>query len=449
MEWDLATLMPLLMFAGLFALIMTGFPVAFAICGTALYFALAGHFLGLFKLQDFSFLPGRVFGAVQNFELIAVPLFIFMGLMLEKSGLATDLLESMQRVLRRVHGGLAIGVILVGALLAATTGIVGATVVTMGAISLPTMLKWGYNKELACGTIAASGTLGQIIPPSIVLVLLGDMMNVDIGQLFMGAILPGLLLVAVYCAYVFLRVFINPELAPARVDEEGDSPRETALVLYLASSLLPPALLVIIVLGSILVGIASPTEAAACGAVGAILITLAKGRFAAKALSEVMGQTTSMTAMVFTILAGAQFFSVVFRGLKGDRVLVDIIHSFGVDPGSVLFLTMLIIFVLGFFIDFIEICFIVIPIVAPVLIGQLHYDPLWIAILVAVNLQTSFLTPPFGFALFYLKGVAPPEIKTLHLYRGVVPFVALQLMVLGLVSCFPAVATWLPRVLFR
>jgi tripartite ATP-independent transporter DctM subunit len=440
--------LPLAMFAVLLGLLMLGFPVAFTIAGTALLFALIGAALDIFRLTDFIFIPSRIFGIVQNITLIAVPLFVFMGTMLEGAGLAKELLESIQILFRRFKGGLAIAVVLVGMLLAASTGIVGATVVTMGTLSLPTMLKWRYNKELACGTIAASGTLGQIIPPSIVLVLLGDMMNVDVGDLFVGAIFPGIVLVGAYVVYILLRVWRRPEMAPMISEADMDLPQGLALWRHLGSTLLPPALLIVIVLGSILGGAASPTEASACGAGGALAITWGKRRLTMDILKSAMQKTALITSMVFTILIGAQFLGVVFRGLGGDDLVTSLIIESQIPHVYVLVFVMLLLFILGFFLDFIEICFIVIPLVAPLLIDQLGFNPLWLSILIAVNLQTSFLTPPFGFALFYLKGVAPPEIKTMDLYRGIIPFVLIQLAVLVLLFTFPQIILWLPARVF-
>jgi tripartite ATP-independent transporter DctM subunit len=434
------------MFVLLFIAIMSGFPVAFGLGGVALIIGVIGEYMGEFYFSDFSFIPQRLYGIMQKFTLMAVPMFIFMGLTLEKSGLAAELLESLQQIFKRLKGGLAISIVLVGALLAASTGIVGATVVTMGAMALPTMLKWGYNKELACGTIAASGTLGQIIPPSIVLVLLGDMMNIDVGDLFIGAILPGFLLVFIYIIYIFLRVHFNPALAPSHSDLINDE-AETDLK-KVTMALLPPIFLMVIVLGSILFGFASPTEASACGALGALLITAFKKRLKLNVLKDIMQETTKMTCMVFTILVGAQFFGVVFRGLGGDEMISSLILDNEIDRYLVLISVMLLMFLMGFFLDFIEICFIVIPIVCPLLINDLEFNGLWLAILIAINLQTSFLTPPFGFALFYLKGVAPPEITTLHIYKGVAPFVLMQIATIAILMLFPDIVTYLPKIVF-
>lgn len=446
MESNVETALPLLMFVALIFIILSGFPVAFALGGTAIYFGLIGYELDLFYLNDFEFVPSKIFGIVSNFTLMAVPLFIFMGIMLERSGLAEELLCAMEVVCRKVRGGLTISIVLVGALLAASTGIVGATVVTMGVLSLPTLLKRGYCKKLSCGTIATAGTLGQIIPPSIVLVLLGDMMNIDVGDLFIGAILPGLLLVLLYVLYIVGRTSLNSDLAPLPKEEEiaynGNS-----LAALLFRSLLPPAFLIFLVLGSILGGVASPTEAAACGAIGAIFLTIIKGRFCKETLSVSLEKTTQITAMVFTLLVGAQFFSVVFRGLAGDEIIMDCIMSLELHKSFILVFVMLLLFLLGFFLDFIEICFIVVPIITPILYS-LGFNPLWLAIMIAINLQTSFLTPPFGFSLFYLKGVAPPEVTTMDIYRGVFPFVILQLFALVLLWLFPEIVTYLPEKVF-
>lgn len=443
---DINVVLILAMFFCLFLAIMTGFPVAFSLGGVAIIFGLIGSALGEFYISDFSFIPMRVFGIVQNLTLIAVPLFIAMGITLEKSGIASELLEALQQIFKRFKGGLAIAVVVVGALLAASTGIVGATVVTMGAMALPTMLKWGYQKELACGTIAASGTLGQIIPPSIVLVLLGDMMNIDVGELFTGAMLPGLLLVLAYIVYIVIKVTLNPQCAPSVQELKDNS--EHVTVSKIIYALVPPLCLMVIVLGSILAGIASPTEASACGALGAIVITFVKGRLNKNMLKDVMYQSAQMTSMVFTILVGAQFFGVVFRGLQGDEMIASMIQDYEINRYLVLLFIMLLMFALGFFLDFIEICFIIIPVVAPLLINVLEFDGLWLAILMAINLQTSFLTPPFGFALFYLKGVAPEGVKTQHIYKGIIPFVIIQIVILGILMVFPSVITWLPRVVF-
>lgn len=448
MNWNLATILPLLMFPALFAAILTGFPVGFSIAGTAIVFGLVGYDQGLFQWSDFGFVSQRVFNYVQEISLIAVPLFIFMGLMLEKSGVANELLEAIQYLFKRIKGGLAIGVVLVGALLAASTGIVGATVVTMGAISLPTMLQQRYQKELACGTIAAAGTLGQIIPPSIVLVILSGLMNEDVGNLFVGAILPGLLLVLLYMTYIFIRVMLQPHLAPPAESSTYSDIDGMTLLRKLSASLAPPIVLITVVLGSILFGIAPPTEASACGAVGVVIIAGLKRKCSFEVLRNTLSGTVSMTAMVFMILIGAQFFSVVFRGLYGEDVIIDLVRAFELEREWVLAAIMIMMFFLGFFLDFIEICFIIVPIFGPILTDELGFDKLWISILFAVNLQTSFLTPPFGFALFYLKAVAPEGVRTSHIYRGIVPFVLLQIFCLGILYAFPEIILWLPRQIF-
>ncbi len=383
---------------------------------------------------------------MSNFVLIAVPLFIYMGMMLEKSGLAESLLETMSLLFGKIKGGLAISVVIVGAMLAASTGIVGATVITMGLISLPTMLKRGYSVELATGTIASSGTLGQIIPPSVVLVLLGSVLNVSVGALFTAALLPGLILVSFYLIYIIIKAKVNPSSAPALPQDELDKFREKGMLKQVINAFVLPFVLILAVLGSIFGGIASPTEAAAVGAMGATLLTVVQGKFNIKNLVSVMRQTTQLTSMVFTILVGATAFSLVFRGLEGDKLLVETITEANLSPNSFVFMVMIAVFIAGFFIDFIEIIFIIVPVVAPILVA-LGVDLVWIGILLAVNLQTSFLTPPFGFSLFYLKGVAPPEVKTSQIYRGIIPFIIIQLIFLSLIIVFPEIISWLPSVL--
>ncbi len=442
-------LLPILMFAVLLMAIMLGYPVAFTLAGTAILFGLIGYGLDVFYISDFAFAPTRIFGVMNNITLMAVPLFVFMGFMLERSKLAEELLRSMEQLFGNIRGGLAISVVIVGMLLAAATGIVGATVITMGVLSLPTMLQRKYSPELATGVIAASGTLGQIIPPSIVLVLLGDIMNVDVGDLFTGALLPGILLVSLYILYIALRTFLNPSLAPSLRDESTGATNSPKIQIQtLLGALLPPAALILIVLGSIFLGFASPTEAAACGALGAIVIAAAKRRINWGILKDVSSETTTVTAMVFMILIGAQFFGIVFRGLAGDELIAGFIQDMELNRHIVLISVLFLIFLLGFFLDFFEVCFIVLPIVSPILV-RLGFDPIWLAILFAVNLQTSFLTPPFGFALFYLKGVAPPEISTTHLYRGIIPFVVIQILALVLLYLAPELALWLPQTVFK
>ena len=369
---------------------------------------------------------------MQNVVLLAVPLFVFMGLMLEKSGLAESMLNTMSALFGRIRGGLAVSVIIVGALLAASTGIVGATVVTMGLISLPTMLKNNYQVELATGTIVSSGTLGQIIPPSVVLVLLGSVLNVSVGDLFRAAFWPGMILVLSYIVYILIVSYVKPEVAPLN-DENTTVQINLGQVL---KAFLLPLLLILAVLGSIFTGIASPTEAAAVGALGAIISTLSQGRLNLKVLKDVMQGTTHLTSMVFLILIGATTFALVFRGLGGDRFLMDLIETSNLSGPLFLVLVMMVVFLLGFFIDFIEIIFIVVPVVTPIFIAY-DMDLIWIGILLALNLQTSFLTPPFGFSLFYLKGVCPPEVKTSQIYRGVVPFLVIQVIVLSIAVIAP------------
>ncbi|MDW3196282.1 MAG: TRAP transporter large permease subunit [Cytophagales bacterium] len=425
--------LPILLFAVIFLSMLFGYPVAFTLGGISI---LAG--LWIFDIQFFYLLALRVYGIMNNFVLLAVPLFVFMGMMLEKSGLAERLLETMSLIFGRFRGGLAIAVILVGGLLAASTGIVGATVVTMGLISLPTMLKKGYGKGIATGVIASSGTLGQIIPPSVVLVLLGSVLNVSVGDLFLAAVIPGVSLVFIYIFYVLVYAKVRPQEVPIVPAEELAAFRKQGLNFEMVKTFLFPFLLVLAVLGSIFAGIASPTEAAGVGAFGAIILTLINKKLNIKILKEVSQETTKITSMVFMILVGATAFSLVFRGLEGDRYFLSIIESSNFSSSQFLLVVMLLVFVAGFFIDFIEIIFIIVPIVAPVFVA-LGVDLVWIGILLAINLQTSFLTPPFGFALFYLKGLAPPEVKTTDIYKGIIPFVIIQLIFLFILIQFPQV----------
>lgn len=429
--------LPLLFFALVFILILFGYPVAFTLGGLSI---LAGVLI--YDIDFFYLLSLRIYGTMHNFVLVAVPLFVFMGIMLEKSGLAESLLETMASLFGRMKGGLAVSVVIVGGMLAASTGIVGATVITMGMISLPTMLKRGYSPTLATGTIASSGTLGQIIPPSVVLVLLGTVLNVSVGDLFTAAIVPGVILVGLYIIYIIGVSYLVPGAAPSMSKE--DLPRFSAKQILVAFVL--PFTLILLVLGSIFAGIASPTEAAAVGAIGSIALTAVQKKLNLKILKEVMRDTTFLTCMVFMILVGATSFSLVFRAMGGDRLLADLITQGGLSPNLFLFVVLLVVFVAGFFIDFIEIIFIIIPVAAPIF-SAMGVDLIWIGILIALNLQTSFLTPPFGFSLFYLKGVAPPEIKTSHLYRGIVPFVLIQILLLIAVIVFPELISWLPEVL--
>ncbi len=519
----LAETLDLLMFAVACVLLLAGFPVAFTLAGVALMFAGLGHMFGVFDMAFLGAFPQRIFGNMTNEVLIAVPLFMFMGVMLERSKVAEDLLDSMGRMFGTLRGGLGISVTIVGALLAASTGIVGATVVTMGLLSLPAMLKHRYDPALAAGSIAAAGTLGQIIPPSIVLVLLGDTLSsayqkaqleqgifspetLSVGDLFAGALLPGLMLVGLYIAYQIVVAILRPEASPAIVGGDNDAGEVSFSTLLHA--LVPPVTLIVAVLGSILGGLATPTEAAAVGAVGATMLAglrlgdnprpIYAAIFAIAALllltanmdlrvardeippldllgiavalvlttmlawgvvvsvirtwrSGVMGDvaraTTQTTSMVFVILVGAALFSLVFRGLGGD----DTVHEFLSDmPGGkfgAVAVVMAVMFVLGFFLDFLEIIFVVVPIVAPIIMAM-GVDPVWLGVMMAVNLQTSFLTPPFGFALFYLRGVAPDAVTTLHIYKGVIPFVLIQIIGLLLLAFFPEIATWLPSLLF-
>ncbi len=432
------------MFLAMSILIMFGFPVTFTLGGTAMVFGLIG-----FGWDFFNLLPLRVWGRMSNVTLMAVPLFVFMGVMLERSGLADKLLDTMGIVLGRLRGGLAASVVVVGALLGASTGIVGATVVTMGLLAVPTMLRRGYSKELACGTVAASGTLGQIIPPSIVLVLIGDIVGVSVGDLFIGAILPGLVLVGLYIVYIVVAAYLNPKSAPAISKEELGDLVGRKLAIQVLVAMVPPLFLMVAVLGSIFAGVASPTEAAAVGAVGATLLTIANGKFNLTILREVMRSTMTLTCMVFIILCGAALFGLVFRGLNGDELVRDFLKGIGdnYSYAVVLAIVLGIIFFIGFFLDFIEIIFIHVPVLAPIMI-DFGFDPIWFCILLAVNLQTSFMTPPFGFSLFYLNSVTPPEVSTGHIYRGIVPFVALQVVGLIMVIFYPALATWLPKVVF-
>ncbi len=423
--------LPIILFGVIFLAILFGYPVAFTLGGLSVILGLI-----VFDSDFFYLLSLRIFGTMQNFVLLAVPLFIFMGMMLEKSGIAERLLHTMSMLFGNIRGGLAIAVVVVGAMLAASTGIVGATVVTMGLISLPTMLKKGYSPKLSTGVIASSGTLGQIIPPSVVLVLLGSVLNVSVGDLFLAAVVPGVGLVVVYLLYILAMGQLKPALVPAVPREEIQAFRDAGFSKEVFKSFLFPFLLITIVLGSIFAGIASPTEAAGVGAFGAMILAVVSKKFNLSMLKEVMKETTMLTSMVFMILIGATAFSLVFRGLEGDKFLLALIESANLDATSFLIVVMIVVFIAGFFIDFIEIVFIIVPVVAPIFVA-LEVDLIWIGILLAVNLQTSFLTPPFGFALFYLKGVAPPEVKTSHLYRGIIPFVIIQLLFLILLIVFP------------
>ena len=420
--------------------LMGGFPVTFTMMGTSLFFGLVGLSPSFFDL-----LPLRMWGIMTNTMLMAVPLFIFMGLALQQSGLAKALLETMEELFRSVRGGLAISVVVVGALLGASTGIVGATVVTMGLMSLPIMLKYNYSKSFSSGVVAASGTLGQIIPPSIVLLLLGPVMEVPIGDMFAGAVFPGLLLVLLYCLYIWFSSFFGSKHIP---DVHLNGPEfDRAFVLKIFKALVPPLFLILTVLGSIIAGIATPTESGAMGAVGAMLLTVANRKFSVGLLHDVAKGTIRMTCMVFIIIMGATCFALVFRGLGGDDLLREFIDSMHLSGWQLVTMVMVFIFILGFFLDFIEITYIHIPIIAPIVV-EYGYDPLWFGIMFAVNLQTSFMTPPFGPSLFYLKGVCPPEIRTIDVYKGIIPFVILQVIGLAIIAAWPALVTWLPGVVY-
>ena len=444
--------------------LLMGFPVAFTLSGVALLAALLGNAFGIFELVFVAALPNRMYGIMTNDLLIAVPLFVFMGVMLERSKLAEELLEAMALLLSGVRGGLGIAVSVVGGLLAASTGIVGATVVTMGLLSLPTMLKRGYAATVACGSICAAGTLGQIIPPSIVLILLGDQISaayqqaqlakgnfapepVSVADLFVGALLPGLGLVLLYIIWQFAYATVYPQKMPSVPVEERAAVGRGEMTRRVVTVLLPPLFLIVLVLGSILVGLATPTEAAGVGAMGAMLLAAARGQLTRSNLTHVTRATAKITAMVFVILIGAQLFSLVFRGFGGDDMVAELLASLPGGVFTVMFLTMALIFCLGFFLDFIEFCFVVIPIIGPAIL-MLDVNPVWFAIMIAVNVQTSFLTPPFGFSLFYLRGVAPPEVTTMDIYRGVVPYVFIQLGMLGILALVPELATWLPKVVY-
>ncbi|GAB5497836.1 MAG: TRAP transporter large permease subunit [Pseudohongiellaceae bacterium] len=455
-------LLALLFFVAVCLALMAGYPVALTLTGVSLIAAGLGGVAGVFDSAYINLIPNRLYGIFTNQNLFAVPLFVFMGSMLEKSRIAEDLLTNMAVVFRGVPGGLGISVVAVGMLLAASTGIVGATVVTMGILSLPTMLRSGYRPSLACGTLCATGTLGQIIPPSICLVLLGEVISnayqqaqlaqgnfapdfVSIGDLFAGAIIPGLLLVCVYALYVLGVALLAPEQAP-KADQVVDADSEQSVVWALLRGLLPPVFLMVAVLGSILGGLATPTEAASVGAFGAMLLALARGKLSAAVVHQVALETTRVTAMVYLILVGATIFSSVFRGFGGDVLIEDVLTGLPGGTLAAMALVMLLIFLLGFILDFIEITFMVVPLVGPILLAM-GIDPVWLGVMIAINLQTSFLTPPFGFSLFYLRSVAPPEIKTSDLYRGVIPFILLQILVLLLLSLQPGLATWLPEAL--
>lgn len=454
-------ILSVVMFFGIIAVLMLGFPVAFTLPGTALAFALIGWLVGAFDPSNLSSIAPRYLGIMLNEVLVAVPLFIFMGMMLERSGIAEQLLVTMGRLFGDLRGGLGISVVLVGTMLAASTGIVGATVITMGLLSLPAMLRAGYDPKLASGIICASGTLGQVIPPSTVLIFMGDMLGslnaqaqmakgnfapqiVSVGNLFAGAFIPGLILSSSYILFVIWKAWRDPDSAPALVvtAEERSTLLRDVLV-----SMIPTLALIVAVLGSILAGFATPTESAAVGAVGAMLLAAMRGRFTLRNLGSVMESTAITTSMIFVILLGASMFGLVFRVLGGDSLMEDLITALpGGQVGAIIFV-MALMFVLGFILDTFEIIFIIVPITAPVLF-MLDVDPIWLGVIIAVNLQTSFLTPPFGFSLIYLRSVAPPTIRTTQLYRGAIPFVGLQMVVIALLIIFPELATWLPKQIY-
>jgi len=455
----------LVMFAVVVVVLLLGFPVAFTLAGTALIFALTGVATGAFDPTFLATMPSRIFGIMNNGTLVAVPLFVFMGVTLERAHIAEDLLDTLASLFGRLRGGLGIAVTLVGMLLAASTGIVGATVVTMGLLSLPTMLKRGYDPAIATGIISASGTLGQIIPPSIILVMLGDVLSsafqqaqlnqgiyspetVSVGDLFIGAIIPGLLLVGLYILYLIIVGIVRPAAMPGSHETTVEKPDSGSLAMRVVIVLIPPLLLILAVLGSIIAGLATPTEAAAVGGVGALCLAAIRGELSMSRIAHIGRTTARISSMVFLILIGASVFSLVFRGYGGDDVVRHFLLSMPGGVAGAVIGVMVVMFLLGFVLDFIEITFVVVPIVGPVLLGM-GLDPVWLGIMIAINLQTSFLTPPFGFALFYLRGVAPAEVETSAMYRGVIPFVALQIFVLLLLAIWPELVTWLPDRIYQ
>lgn len=454
-----AEIFSIIMFVTTLGLLIFGFPVAFTLAGSAIIFAFIGDILEIFNFRMLFFFPQRIYGIMINEALVAVPLFVFMGVLLEKTQIATKLLESIADLFGSMRGGLGIGVILVGMLLAASTGIVGATVVTMGMIALPTMLKAGYNEKIATGTICAAGTLGQIIPPSIVLILLAEMLqgaNEEAGMmsgnlaplpvtaidLFAGALFPGLLLVTFFVFYVLFFAKLKPEDLPVVPSDKNKIEKFKNFFI----DLLPPIILILSVLGSIFLGIATPTESAAVGAAGALIISFLKNQLDIKKIKEASITTVKMSSFVFMILIGASMFSLVFRGFGGDDIISEFLKNTPGGKYTALLIVMVTIFILGFFLDYIEIIFVIIPLVGPGLIAG-GIDPLWLGILISLNLQTSFLTPPFGFSLFFLRGVAPKKVKTLNIYKGVVPFILIQVFTIFIVFMLPGIATWLPRTL--
>ena len=447
--------LPIMMFAALAILLFSGFPVGFVLGGVGLAFGFVGMYFDVFSQIELFNLVLRIWGIADNLVLVAIPMFIFMGTMLERAGVAADLLHCLQVLLRRTPGGLALAVTVMGTILAATTGIIGASVVMISLMALPVMIERRYNTELATGTIAASGTLGILIPPSIMLVIMADLLGRSVGTLFVAAVFPGLILSGLYFAYIFTLCRLKPEFAPPLPKEMGpQTPGE--LFLLLMRGFIPTVFLILLVLGSIVLGWATPTEAAGVGAGGAVLLAVINRKLTWTVLKEVVERTAITNGMIFFLFVGATAFSYVFRSLGGDDLIEDLIYALGVGPWGILFILMGVAFLLGFFFDWIEITLIVLPVFAPILAGLDFGEHLpraevvyWFAILLAVNLQTSFLTPPFGFALFYMKGVAPPEVKIQQIYRGIIPFVMLQLVGLGLVIGFPDIAMWLPRTILN
>jgi len=429
-----------LMFLGLLVFVFSGYPIAFSLAGTGLFFSIFGMLMGYFDVSFFYTLTERIFGVMANYVLLAVPFFIFMGTMLEKSKLAEDLLTTIGMLFGPIRGGVAIAVVLVGTLLAAATGVVGATVVSMGLISLPIMLRYGYSKELAAGVICASGTLGQIIPPSVVLVVLGDQLGVSVGDLYLGALFPGLMLSGLYTIYVVAISILKPEMAPALPKEVRNIPLKT-LIKRVIFVMFPPLFLILLVLGSIFAGIATPTEAGALGAVGAMILAALNKRLTIENLKDTMNDTAKLTVMVVFLLIGSTVFSLVFRGVYGDEWIDNLLLNIPGGKWGLLFIANLVIFILGFFIDFFEIVFIVIPMIAPTA-AKLGIDMVWFGVMIGMNLQASFLTPPFGFSIFYLRGVSPPELKTTHVYRGVIPFIIIQLIGLTIMIVYPEIVKY-------
>ncbi len=446
------------------AILFTGVPVAFALSGSAILVALMGWLTGHFDLSYFGAIPSRIYGIMGNETLIAIPLFVFMGVLLERSGLSEGLLETMALLLGGIHGGIGISICIVGGILAASTGIVGATVITMGLISLPFMLKHGYSPSFATGIISASGTLGQIIPPSIVLIILGDQVSsayqvsqlsqgnwsgesISVGDIFAGALIPSFLLVLLYILYVLCRSYLQKNIAPPLSDRERSAISIKDLWMRVLKALLPPLLLMVSILGSILFGLATSTEAASVGCVGAFFLAFMRKKLNKKIFNSVVIDTLRINSMVFLILIGASIFSLVFRGYDGDTMVAHVLHNLPGEKWSAFWIVMILIFLLGFFLDFFEIMFVIIPIVGPVLL-TMGFHPVWFAVVVALNLQTSFLTPPFGFSLFYLRGVAPASIPTSDIYRGAIPFICIQIFLLILLTFFPEIATYLPQLIY-